>query len=115
MRIVDEYDGLENIIISSNETDEVSIKDIGLEIAKNFDYLNNVEFDTSFSDGQYKKTVSNERLRRLFGPLKFTDIKSGDKLVEWFIKIIEKLENDINDEILINNYINDIYIYINDI
>lgn len=91
MRIVDEYDGLENIIISSNEMDEVSIKDIGLEIAKNFDYLNNVEFDTSFSDGQYKKTVSNERLRRLFGPLKFTDIKSGIKeTVEWFIKNYEK-------------------------
>ena len=91
MKIVDEYDGLDNIIISSNETDEVSIKDIGLEIAKNFDYLDNVEFDTDFSDGQYKKTVSNERLGKLFGPLEFTDIKSGIKeTVEWFIQNYEK-------------------------
>lgn len=74
-----------NIILSVPESDEVSIKDIGIFIAKSFDYENHIVFDTSFSDGQYKKTVSAEKLLSKINNFKFTNIKDGiEKTVRWF-------------------------------
>jgi GDP-L-fucose synthase len=91
MKILDSYDGTDNIIISSNPEDEVSIRDVALEIARNFDYEDNIEFDDSFADGQYKKTVSNKRLTGIFGKLKFTNIKMGiQDTVQWFVKNYDK-------------------------
>jgi len=75
----------DNIILSVPESDEVSIKDIGIFIAKSFNYENHIIFDTSFSDGQYKKTVSAEKLLTLINDFKFTNIKDGiEKTVRWF-------------------------------
>lgn len=82
-----EYNENESIILSVGEKDEVSIKDIGLEIAKQFNYEYMVEFDESFSDGQFKKTADNSKLMNLINKFPFTRIEDGIKrTIEWFIK-----------------------------
>ena len=45
------------IILSVSEKDEVSIEYVTRLIAREFDYEHRLEFDTNFSDGQYKKTA----------------------------------------------------------
>ena len=75
----------DNIILSVPEKDEISIKDIGILIAKCFDYENRIVFDSSYSDGQYKKTVSVQKLLNRFPNFEFTPIEEGiKKTVEWF-------------------------------
>lgn len=75
----------DNIILSVPENDEVSIKDVGTFIAQSFNYENHIVFDTSFSDGQYKKTVSAEKLLNFVNDFEFTTIKDGiEKTVRWF-------------------------------
>ena len=81
-----EYDEKEPIILSVEEKDEVSIKQIATEIAKQFNYEFMMEFDDSYSDGQFKKTADNSKLMSL-KQYSFTKIEEGIKrTVEWFIK-----------------------------
>ena len=77
----------ENIIISVPEENEMSICDIGKIIATNFDYEEKVTFDTSYSDGQYKKTVGIQKLKQILDKdFHFTDINEGIKItVDWFL------------------------------
>lgn len=78
-----------NLILSVSEKDEVTIGEVALQIAKSFDYEKHMQFDASFSDGQYKKTADNSKLLKLLGDnaFKFTSIENGIKTsVEWFIK-----------------------------
>jgi GDP-L-fucose synthase len=83
--VLEEYKEKDSIILSVGEEDEVSIKTVAKEIAKCFNYDNNIEFDKSFSDGQYKKTADNSKLMSLLENFEFTDIKIGIKQsVEWF-------------------------------
>ena len=80
------YNELDSIILSVSEKDEVSIKTIAREIAKAYDYEDMLEFDTSFSDGQFKKTADNSKLMRLYGDYDFMSINDGIKnSVKWFI------------------------------
>jgi GDP-L-fucose synthase len=58
-------------------------------IAKCFDYDDRIVFDSNYSDGQYKKTVSNRRILELMKREKpdfeFLSIEKGIKqTVEWF-------------------------------
>ena len=77
----------DNLILSVPEEDETSIKNISTLIAKCYNYDNRITFDSSYSDGQYKKTVSVEKLLNKIGDFKFTKIEDGiKKTVEWFIK-----------------------------
>lgn len=72
------------IILSVDEEEEVSIRDIALSIASLFNY-DNIEFDTTKSDGQYKKTANNKKLRERVKDFRFTPIKDGlAKTVKWF-------------------------------
>jgi GDP-L-fucose synthase len=80
-----EYNEKESIILSNSEEDEVSIEDIARLIAREFDYEQHMIFDTSFSDGQFKKTADNSKLMKLYPEMKFTDIHIGIKnSVQWF-------------------------------
>jgi len=45
-----------------------------------------LQFDTSKSDGQFKKTASNTKLRKYLPDFKFTDIKQGLKIVHQFYR-----------------------------
>jgi GDP-L-fucose synthase len=76
-----------NIILSVSENDEISIGDVARFIAKSFDYQHRMVFDTNYSDGQFKKTVSNAKLLEfLREDFKFTPIEEGiQKTVDWFI------------------------------
>lgn len=85
--ILDSYNDKESIILSVNENDEVSIRDIAILIAKEFNYEHMIEFDSSYSDGQFKKTADNSKLMNLLPDFKFTKIENGIKnAVHWFIK-----------------------------
>ena len=87
MRVLEDYQENGSIILSVSKEDEVSITDIVLEIAKAFDYEERIVFDTSYSDGQYKKTADNRKLKNLIGDYKFTEISEGiKKSVKWFIE-----------------------------
>ena len=45
-----------------------------------------MEFDTSFSDGQFKKTANNSKLVSLYKNLEFTSLDDGLKnSIQWFI------------------------------
>ena len=71
------------IILSPQE--EVSISYISVLITKEINYPGEVIFDTSYSDGQYKKTVSNNKLMKLIDDFHFTPIEEGIKqTIEWF-------------------------------
>lgn len=86
MRVLEQYYDKDSIILSVSEKDEVSIKDMALLIAKKFNY-NNITFDTSKPDGQYKKTADNAKLISLIGDFNFTTIDNGiSKSIDWFIQ-----------------------------
>ena len=84
--VLEAYNDRTPIILSGDE--EVSINHIAQLIAKNYNYEDNLYFDDSYSDGQYKKTANNQKLKCLYGnKLKFTNIETGiEKSVKWFTK-----------------------------
>ena len=76
-----------NIVYAVGEKEEVSIEYIARQIAKAYDYEHMVEFDTSYSDGQFKKTADNSKLIRLHGDYKFIEVEEGiKKSVDWFVE-----------------------------
>ena len=82
--VVENFDG-GNLILSPEE--EVSIHRVALEIAWAFGMENQVVFDDSFSDGQYKKTADNRKLMGLLGEggFEFTSIQEGiPRVCKWF-------------------------------
>lgn len=92
--ILENYKEKESIILSVSEKDEISIKNIATEIAKNFDYENFIEFDSSHSDGQYKKTADNSKLQSYLPSFEFTSIQSGiENTVKWFTENYPNLRN----------------------
>jgi GDP-L-fucose synthase len=81
----------ENVILSSPEKDETSIENVARMIARCFDYEDRLVFDVNYADGQYKKTVSNEKLMGILksecSKFEFTELEDGiKKTVEWFIE-----------------------------
>lgn len=93
MFILEEYDQKDSIILSGDEKDEVSIDFIARHIARKFDYEDNLVYNSSFSDGQYKKTADNTKLRNLlkqsekYKSFQFEKISEGiSTSVDWFIK-----------------------------
>ena len=90
MWTLENYNEKESLILSVGEKNEVAIKDVALEIAKSFNYEHMMEFDTRYSDGQYKKTADNSKLMNLIGDFEFTRIDQGiRKNTDWFIKNFE--------------------------
>lgn len=82
---LENYHHKESIILSVPEKDEVSIANVGKLIAKEFEYEKNIEFDTNFSDGQFKKTANNSKLMELLKDFSFTSLEEGVKeSVKWF-------------------------------
>ena len=84
---LENYHQKDSIILSVDEKDEISINDVALNIAKAYDYQDMIEFDTSYSDGQYKKTADNSKLKKLIKDFEFTKFEEGiEKSVNWFIE-----------------------------
>lgn len=65
---------------------EVSIREIVEIIAEKFNLPGNrIEFDTSYSDGQHRKTACNHLLLKLFDP-DFLDLYEGiERSIDWFV------------------------------
>lgn len=94
-----EYDEVDPIILSVDEQDEMSIKDCAEAVVEAMEFKGPVEvrslnswihafghqaqfffrskYDTTKSDGQFKKTASNAKLRRYRPDFKFTPFKQG--------------------------------------
>ena len=76
---------LDNIILSVPESQEISIENVGRIIARAYNYEERIIFDESFSDGQYKKTVSADKILKILPNFVFTPIEDGIiKAVSWF-------------------------------
>ena len=70
-----------------DEKDEVQIKDVAELIAKSLGFDRPLRYDTTKSDGQYKKTASNAKLRKLHPTFQFTPLEEAiDKSVQWFVQ-----------------------------
>lgn len=84
---MEKYNSTNSIILSPDPDSEISIEQVARLIAREFDYEHMMEFDTSKSDGQYKKTASNKLFRELNPGFQFTDIEYGINVtVKWFIR-----------------------------
>jgi GDP-L-fucose synthase len=84
------YNEVEPIILSVDEADEISIRDIAYAIADACEFRGDIIFDTTKSDGQFKKTASNRKLRNYLPDFAFTPIKEGiQHSVKWFIENYE--------------------------
>jgi len=85
------YDSPEPIILSVDEKAEVTIADVVTYIAKHVGFTGKIHYDTSKSDGQYKKTASNAKLRGLLPAFDFTSMDKGvEQSVKWFIANFNK-------------------------
>jgi len=90
MWALEKYHHQSNIILSVSEKDEVSIKTVAEEIAAAMDYKGNMQFDTSFANGQYKKTADNTKLIEVLKKdnleFAFTPLAAGiSNSVKWFV------------------------------
>ena len=84
------YHSPEPIILSVGEEDEVSIADVAKGVAEAMDFQGKIVFDTTKSDGQFKKTANNSKLMSLYPEFKFTPIKEGLKQAcDWFVENYE--------------------------
>ena len=82
----------ESLILSPDPKDETSIGKIAELIAREFSYLDRLKYDSSKSDGQYRKTADNSRLRKLYGKLDLLDMSEGIKrTVNWFRDNYDKI------------------------
>ena len=74
-----------------DESAEVSIRDVVYKVADAASFSHDqVEFDTSKADGQFKKTASNRKLRQYLPDFKFTSMEDGIKQsVDWFFENYE--------------------------
>jgi GDP-L-fucose synthase len=63
------------LIVSPSE--EYSIKDVATMIAREYSYEDKIVFNSTYSDGQYKKTANNAKLLAMFPDFKFTHIEEG--------------------------------------
>lgn len=89
--VLREYNEVEPIILSVDEKDEVSIKDVSDAIVKAMAFNGQYQFDTSKSDGQFKKTASNMKLRNYLPNFQFTPFEVGVReSVKWFEENYEK-------------------------
>lgn len=83
--VLREYEQIDPIILSVGEEDEVSIKEAADAVLEAMEFKGEVVLDTSRSDGQFKKTASNAKLRTYLPDFKFTDFKKAVKeTCEWF-------------------------------
>ncbi|XP_012553654.2 GDP-L-fucose synthase [Hydra vulgaris] len=88
--VLREYDDCSPIILSVDEDDEVSIKEAAEMIVEAMNFKNPIEYDTTRADGQFKKTASNAKLRKLWPEFKFTPMRQAvQETCDWFVKNYE--------------------------
>uniref|UniRef100_A0A2C9K128 NAD-dependent epimerase/dehydratase domain-containing protein n=1 Tax=Biomphalaria glabrata TaxID=6526 RepID=A0A2C9K128_BIOGL len=84
--VLREYEEVSPIILSVGEEDEVSIKEAADLVVEAMDFTGEVIQDTTKSDGQFKKTASNAKLRSYLPDFKFTPIRQAIKeTCDWYV------------------------------
>ena len=79
------YDEADPLILAPEAEQEVSIATIAQHVADAFGCTKPIVFDTKYSDGQYKRTVTNRKLMSRNPSFRFTPLKEAIKAsVEWF-------------------------------
>ncbi|GAU97589.1 hypothetical protein RvY_08862 [Ramazzottius varieornatus] len=85
-----EYPEIDPIILSVDEQAEISIKEAAELVVEAMDFRGQIIYDTTKSDGQFKKTASNEKLRRYLPDFQFTPVKAAIKeSCDWFVQNYE--------------------------
>jgi GDP-L-fucose synthase len=78
------YEDTEPLIVSSE--DEYSIFDLVQILKQEFEYDGEISWDNTRSDGQIKKTISCERLKKIHPDPHFRDLRDGLKeTIKWFL------------------------------
>ncbi|KAJ7130287.1 hypothetical protein C8R44DRAFT_613957 [Mycena epipterygia] len=81
------HDDVEPVILSVGEEEEMSVKEIADAIVKAVGFEGEYSFDTSRSDGQFRKPASNKRLLELMGGFEFTPFEQAlDLSINWFVE-----------------------------
>lgn len=84
--VLKNYNSVEPIILSEDESAEVSIATLAESIAKAFEFRGKIVFDSSKADGQYKKTASNKKLREHLPNYEFVKFDEAIKdSVNWYL------------------------------
>jgi len=85
-----EYDDVEPLILCGDADSEVSIKDVGQMVANAMGYGKALHFDTTKADGQFKKTASNAKMRKIWPNFVFTPLEEGIRdTARWFVEHYE--------------------------
>ena len=64
-------------IVSPPETSEISIRNVIEKITEQLDFTGTIDYDSSYSDGQYKKTATHTELLKYIPDFTFTDLDTG--------------------------------------
>jgi GDP-L-fucose synthase len=82
-KLIDIYNDDKPIIISNSN--EVSIEEIMVTICDIFNFKNNIIFDTSKPEGQFRKPSDNTYLKSIIGDYEFTSLRKGlEETIEYF-------------------------------
>ncbi|CAG0890908.1 unnamed protein product [Cyprideis torosa] len=74
----------------TDESDEISIRDAVTSVVEAMEFSGEIIQDTSKSDGQFKKTASNAKLRKYLPDFTFTPFKEAIKeTTDWFTQNYE--------------------------
>lgn len=83
--LLNKVNAYDSFIVSNSQ--EISIEECAVKIAKIFDFKGNIIFDTNKPEGQYRKHTDNSRLKELFPNFVFTNFEDAlSETIEWFIK-----------------------------
>jgi GDP-L-fucose synthase len=79
------YDEADPLILGPGADQEVSIATIAQHVADAFGYTKPIVFDTTYSDGQHKRTVTNAKLMSRYPSFRFTPLCDAiQESVDWF-------------------------------
>ena len=83
--VLENYEENEPIILSTSE--EISIKDVVDIIVELMDFKGNIKWDSSKTDGQFRKPSDNSKIKNYLPDFKFTPLYEGLKeTIEYFEK-----------------------------
>jgi GDP-L-fucose synthase len=83
--LLEKYEDTTPVILSTSQ--EVSIKEVVETICDIFGFKNNITFDKSKPDGQYRKPSDNSHLKSIIGDYKFTPLRVGlEQTIFYFIE-----------------------------
>jgi GDP-L-fucose synthase len=87
--VLEHYDDApDSLILSVDPADEVSIAQVVQHITDAVGLDNDVVYDATQADGQFRKTADNSKFKRLYGSgFAFTPIRQGiQETVQWFVQ-----------------------------